>query len=126
MTLRNLAALLRQQAEESRRDLHIDPRAQAMELRDRYMRCTQPSTLKPGDLAKERLGCAIFTDNPMLILWRLLDWNDPNDKEIARDHINRYRVNRLDCMIARLPGDGHMQITPHELARLEPYEEGSE
>jgi len=104
--------------------LTATPLAQAMDLQHAWNRAQEPNTLKPGDLAQEKEGLGIFNDEcPVVIIWRMLDVNDPEDKLIMRAYYRRHACSHVNCIVGRKIEDGSIIFLPHELERLEPYVE---
>lgn len=102
--------------------------AQQIGLRERWDRYNTRPDFKPGDLVREKpgLGCikAKFKPDTAMMLWRILDMNDPHDAEIIKDAIRQFRVNRVNCLVAFLDDNGGETIfIPHELAQLEKADE---
>lgn len=99
---------------------HVD--AQHMELAARWDAYNEPHDLKPGDFVVEKRGVGMKKPSSVILMmvWRLLDMNDPNDKLLAEQRISEYPVNRLDCIVAWLTDDSSTLVfEPHELARLQ-------
>lgn len=98
----------------------IDPRAQSMELRDRYDRAHQPCSVKVGDLCQEKRGLRTLIMEPVLILWRWLNLTDQQDMAYVA-HAQKHRnASSLDCVVAFVDDDGDLLLSAHESWRLEP------
>lgn len=105
----------------------LDPRAQAMELVDRYKRAHVKYELKPGDLCVEKTGMGIFDDSPVLIFWRVLDPAVWCDRKIMKDFIKKEWCNGVNCLIGRLDDDANrVYFVPHMIEFLEPYVEAKQ
>ena len=102
--------------------------AQRMELLSRFDAYAQPSLLKVRDLVREKRGLGMFKKdsraNVVMIVWRLLDPSDHQDRLLVKKWIKRLNIMRLDCVVAYVDDDGvALTFMLHELAQLEPWTE---
>lgn len=97
----------------------IDPRAQAMELRDRFRRAGILTPLVPGMLCREKRGMTMLRIPLVVMFWRWLDPADAQDAVLIKDTVQKLRVSRIDCIIGFLDSDGDLVVTPSETWRLE-------
>lgn len=97
----------------------IDPRAQAMELRDRFRRAGILTPLVPGMLCREKRGMAMLRRDQLVIFWRWLDPADVLDATLIDETVQKRHVSRIDCLIGFLALDGDLILTPNESWRLE-------
>ena len=105
-----------------------DMEAQRMELRDRFERYHAPAApLLPGMFVREKRGLGVLKpelrDRVVRIMWRMLDFTDPQDRVIADSLIGIAHVNRVDCIVAELtPTGDNAVLMPHDTKMLEPAE----
>lgn len=97
----------------------IDPRAQAMELRDRFRRAGILTPLVPGMLCREKRGMAMLKRDPLVVFWRSLDPADDQDAVLIEQALQKRYASRIDCLVGFLDNDGDLLLTPSESWRLE-------
>jgi hypothetical protein len=101
----------------------IDPRAQAMELRDRFRRASMTTKLEPGILCREKRGMSMLKVPSLILFWRWLDPADVQDAAIIAKAVSQKHIFRTDCMVAFLDTDGDLNILDYESWRLEPCDD---
>lgn len=97
----------------------IDPRAQAMELRDRFRRAATDPALAPGMLCREKRGMGMLKRAPLVMFWRWLDPADAQDAVLINQDMMKHYRSRADCLIGFIDKDGDLLLTPNESWRLE-------
>jgi hypothetical protein len=100
----------------------LDPMAQRMELADRFLRgnARPLRPLQPGDICRQKSGLNFISGDPVIVLWRWLNPDDPHDILLIRRFIRKHPVNRIDCIIGFLDDDAHtVLMVPGESWRLE-------
>ena len=123
-----LAEAMRETVEAQNNKPHaIDPLAQAIELTSRYK--SVKGELTEAVLVKEKRGLGRFTNNPVLVVWRILDHGDYQDAKLIKDYIKRlngFYSEPLDILVGFLTDDGTTLVfQPHSASMLEPYLESN-
>jgi hypothetical protein len=114
-----LASMMSQRDDDTPATHPIDPRAQAMELRDRFRRAMVSTQFEPGMLCIEKRGMALLRSPQLVVFWRWLEPTDVQDAAMIADSVEKSLVHRTDCIVGLLDHDGDLKVVSFESWRLQ-------